>query len=171
MAEGLARRAAYAEAGKRMAWPLIASTATTLAAFFPLLFWPGVVGEFMKFLPITLLATLTASLLMALVFVPALGALIGKPSAMDEHARRQLAAAETGDIEQVTGFTGGYLAVLKAALRRPGLVIITAFAMLIGLQALYGMYGKGVEFFPSVEHAVSMDPLQSRRATERERVR
>jgi multidrug efflux pump len=62
-----------------MAWPIIASTATTLAVFFPLMFWPGVVGEFMKFLPITLLATLSASLAMALVFVPTLGAQIGRP--------------------------------------------------------------------------------------------
>ena len=65
---------AYALAAKRMAWPIIASTATTLAAFAPLLFWPGIVGEFMKFLPITLIATLSASLLMALIFIPVLGA-------------------------------------------------------------------------------------------------
>lgn len=74
LAEGLSRRDAYGAAAKRMAWPIIASTATTLAAFMPLLFWPGVVGEFMKFMPITLIATLTASLAMALVFVPVLGA-------------------------------------------------------------------------------------------------
>ena len=74
LAEGLSRRDAYAAAAKRMAWPIIASTATTLAAFMPLLFWPGVVGEFMKFLPITLIATLAASLAMALVFIPVLGA-------------------------------------------------------------------------------------------------
>ena len=73
MAEGLDRREAYRLAAKRMAWPITASTATTLAAFLPLLFWPGIVGEFMKFLPITLLATLTASLVMALIFVPVLG--------------------------------------------------------------------------------------------------
>ena len=54
-----------------MAWPIISSTATHLAAFVPLLFWPGMVGEFMKFLPITLIATLIASLVMALIFIPA----------------------------------------------------------------------------------------------------
>ena len=151
MAEGLSRRDAYAEAGKRMAWPIIASTATTLAAFFPLLFWPGVVGEFMKFLPITLLATLSASLLMALVFVPALGALIGKASAQDERARRQLAAAETGNVEDITGFTGGYLKVLNAALRRPGMVLLAAFGTLVGVQAYYATHGNGIEFFPNVE--------------------
>jgi len=72
--EGEPPQRAYAMAAKRMAWPIIASTATTLAAFAPLLFWPGIVGEFMKFLPITLVATLTASLAMALIFVPVLGA-------------------------------------------------------------------------------------------------
>jgi multidrug efflux pump len=72
--EGEPINKAYALAAKRMAWPITASTATTLAAFAPLLFWPGIVGEFMKFLPITLLATLTASLAMALLFVPVLGA-------------------------------------------------------------------------------------------------
>ena len=73
LSEGELPRHAYVLAARRMSWPIIASTATTLAAFAPLLFWPGIVGEFMKYLPITLLATLSASLLMALVFVPVLG--------------------------------------------------------------------------------------------------
>ena len=77
LAEGTERRVAYGLAAKRMAWPIIASTATTLAAFLPLLFWPGVVGEFMKFLPITLIATLIASLAMALIFLPVLGTNLG----------------------------------------------------------------------------------------------
>lgn len=74
LTEGVSKQEAYGLAAKRMAWPIMASTATTLAAFLPLLFWPGIVGEFMKFLPITLIATLTASLAMALIFVPVLGA-------------------------------------------------------------------------------------------------
>jgi multidrug efflux pump len=49
MAEGLHRREAFGVAAKRMAWPIIAATATTLAAFLPLLFWPGIMGEFMKY--------------------------------------------------------------------------------------------------------------------------
>lgn len=57
IAEGLDRSAAYAFGAKRMAWPVIASTATTLSVFVPLLFWPGIVGEFMKYLPITVLVT------------------------------------------------------------------------------------------------------------------
>ncbi len=64
---------AYSQAARHMAWPIGASTATTLAAFLPLLFWPGLVGEFMKFLPVTLISVLSASLLMALIFLPVLG--------------------------------------------------------------------------------------------------
>ncbi|MDH5410945.1 MAG: efflux RND transporter permease subunit, partial [Alphaproteobacteria bacterium] len=92
MTEGEPRKLAYAMAAKRMSWPIIASTATTLAAFLPLLFWPGIVGQFMKYLPITLIATLAASLVMALVFVPTIGAFIGKPGAEDEHTAQALAA-------------------------------------------------------------------------------
>ena len=84
MSEGLHRREAYAEAAKRMSWPIISSTATTLAAFAPLLFWPDVVGEFMKYMPITLIAVLASSLAMALIFVPTLGALIGKAGAAND---------------------------------------------------------------------------------------
>src|SRR5690349_9081842 len=66
LAEGMAPREAYRLAASRMAGPVIAATATRVAAFSPLLFWPGVVGEFMKYLPITLIATLSASLAVAL---------------------------------------------------------------------------------------------------------
>jgi len=71
---GYANSQAFAAAAKRMAWPIIASTATTLAVFVPLIAWPGVMGQFMKFLPITVIICLTASLFMALLFLPALGA-------------------------------------------------------------------------------------------------
>ena len=61
-----------------MSGPVIAATATRVAAFSPLLFWPGVVGQFMKYLPITLIATLSASLAVALFFTPTLGSLLGR---------------------------------------------------------------------------------------------
>ncbi len=55
-----------------IAWAIIASTATTLAAFIPLLFWPGMMGAFMEFLPVTLIIVLSSSLFVALVILPAL---------------------------------------------------------------------------------------------------
>jgi len=145
MAEGAHRREAYARAAKRMFWPITASTATTLAAFMPLVFWPGVVGEFMKYLPITLLATLSASLLMALIFLPTMGSLIGRPS--------KLAKVSIGDgpLEQIGGFTGTYLAVLRGALKRPVMVLMASVLLLVGVNFAYATFGKGVEFFPEVE--------------------
>ena len=74
--EGLTIKESFAGASKKMARPIISSTATTLAAFVPLLFWPGLAGEFMKYLPITLICVLTSSLFMALLFVPVLGTII-----------------------------------------------------------------------------------------------
>ena len=76
--EGLSITESYALASKKMALPIIASTATTLAAFMPLIFWPGLAGEFMKYLPITLICVLTSSLFMALLFVPVVGSSSGK---------------------------------------------------------------------------------------------
>ena len=74
--EGLTIKESFAGSSKKMARPIISSTATTLAAFVPLLFWPGLAGEFMKYLPITLICVLTSSLFMALLFVPVLGTII-----------------------------------------------------------------------------------------------
>jgi len=151
MAEGIDRRDAYSSAARRMSWPIIASTCTTLAAFIPLAFWPGIMGEFMKFLPITLIAVLSASLLMALVFVPTLGSLFGKTGTMTRETRRNLAAAETGDLNTVTGVTGSYIRFLKKSLKRPWLNVGAVTLVLIGIYIAFGTYGRGVELFPDVE--------------------
>ena len=151
MAEGQPRREAYAFAARRMAWPIIASTATTLAVFMPLLFWPGVVGEFMKFLPITLLATLSASLAMALIFVPTLGQLLGKVSPLGKDSLRSLAASEQGELHEIRGLTGVYLRLLERLLAHPLKILMLASAFLVAVYGAYALYGKGVEFFPSVE--------------------
>ncbi len=156
MAEGLPRKEAFGAAAKRMAWPIISSTATTLAAFAPLLFWPDIVGEFMKYLPLTLIAVLASSLFMAMIFVPTLGALIGKPGAASDSATmKMLAAAEHGDVMQIKGFTGWYVHVLDKALRNPGKVLLAALLMLVLAQVAYFRFGKGVEFFPDIEPEVA----------------
>ncbi len=71
--EGARPMQAYADAAKRMFWPIVSSTATTLCAFLPMLFWPGVPGEFMGMLPVTLIFVLSASLIVALIYLPVLG--------------------------------------------------------------------------------------------------
>ncbi len=151
LSEAVPRRQAYLQASQRMAAPIIASTATTLAAFLPLVFWPGIVGEFMKFLPMTVLLTLSASLLMALIFVPTIGAVIGKPADISSRALRTLNAGESGDLFSISGFTGRYLTLLAQAVKRPGRVMASAIGLLIGVLLLYGRIGPGVEFFPDVE--------------------
>ena len=95
MSEGMPPRDAYALAAKRMSGPVIAATATRIAAFSPLLFWPGVVGQFMKYLPITLIATLSASRVVALFFTPTLGALLGKAERADEPGSGRVSPARS----------------------------------------------------------------------------
>ncbi len=149
MSEGEPPKVAYGLAAKRMSWPIIASTATTLAAFLPLVFWPGVVGEFMKYLPITMVATLSASLFMALIFVPTLGSVLGKASTSAElAAERQLAKT---NVTELPGFAGAYIRVLAGALRHPGKVLLGSVILLVTIFAAFVNVGKGVEFFPDVE--------------------
>lgn len=134
MGEGMEKRAAFAEASHRMAGPVIASTLTRIAAFSPLLFWPGIVGEFMKYMPITLIATLSASMVYALIFVPTLGAIIARP--FKEPPRHK---------------DGAYMWVVGKAIRHPVIVLLLAASALFAVPYTYGKIGKGVEFFPNVE--------------------
>lgn len=135
MVEGMPRAAAFELAAHRMAGPVIAATMTRIAAFSPLLFWPGVVGEFMKYMPITLIATLSASMLYALVFTPTLGAHFAKASPHPEGEGRE----------------GLYMRVVARAIRHPRLVLAVALALLVSVPLAYGKWGAGVEFFPNVE--------------------
>ncbi len=151
MAEGMKKHDAYSSAARRMAWPIIASTCTTLAAFVPLAFWPNEMGEFMKYLPITLIAVLSASLLMALLFVPTLGSIFGASGAMSEQARRDLTVAETGNLNEVSGMTGRYIRFLKRSLRRPWLNVAAVTAILIATYTAFFVFGRGVELFPEIE--------------------
>ncbi len=84
LAEGARPMQAYTDAAKRMFWPIISSTATTLCAFLPMLFWPGVPGEFMGMLPVTLIFVLTASLIVALIYLPVLGGVAARFSRLIE---------------------------------------------------------------------------------------
>jgi len=154
-AEGQSRVEAYKHAAQRMAWPVIASTVTTLAAFIPLLFWPGVIGEFMVYMPITLICVLTASLFMALVFVPNLGAVIGgTPPDGGERAW------QPGD--PLTGWTGRYVVFLQSVLPHSGKVLCLAVIILISTFGLYSVVGKGVEFFPDVAPEQAIVKIRAR---------
>jgi multidrug efflux pump len=162
MAEGINRHDAYSSAARRMAWPIIASTCTTLAAFIPLAFWPNEMGEFMKFLPITLIAVLTASLIMALLFVPTLGSLFGSSGAISEQARKDLTLAESGDLNEVSGFTGRYILFLRKSLVRPWINVGAVSLVLFGIVVAFIVFGRGVEFFPYVEPEFATVDIRAR---------
>jgi multidrug efflux pump len=162
MAEGESRFDAYSRAAIRMSWPIIASTCTTLAAFVPLALWPGTSGEFMKYLPITLIAVLAASLIMALIFVPTLGSLFGRTGATTAEMKRNLAAAETGDLNHVTGFTGTYVRLLRRSLRRPWRNVAAVTGLLLAVYAAFFTFGRGVEYFPEVEMPFGMVDIRAR---------
>jgi multidrug efflux pump len=134
MQEGMNRVEAFHLASQRMAGPVIAATMTRIAAFSPLLFWPGIVGEFMKYMPITLIATLSASMLYALVFTPTLGAVFAKNTHAEPPPK-----------------DGLYMWFVKRAMNHPFMVVFLAVAILFAVPMAYGKYGKGVEFFPNVE--------------------
>ncbi len=80
LAQGARPMQAFTDAAKRMFWPIVSSTATTLCAFLPMLFWPGVPGEFMGMLPVTLIFVLSASLIVALIYLPVLGGVAARVS-------------------------------------------------------------------------------------------
>ncbi|NWG46618.1 MAG: efflux RND transporter permease subunit [Alphaproteobacteria bacterium] len=151
MAEGLDRAHAYALASKRMFWPIVSSTATTLAAFFPLLFWPGVSGKFMSYLPITVIFVLTASLLVALIFLPVLGSVFGKSSGASSDVARALALDEEGDIRDVKGITGSYARIISRLTQYPLRVLGVVIGTIFLIQFAYSSANLGSEFFVDTE--------------------
>ena len=153
MAEGLPKKEAYILAAKRMFWPVVSSTATTLAAFLPLLLWPGTPGEFMSYLPITVIIVLSASLVTAMIFLPVIGSIFGKTEA-DEAASetaRKLSGNASFDYNEVRGISGLYIRTLQKLVQRPGLVIITSIIIVVSVFMAFQKYNNGVEFFVDTE--------------------
>ncbi|MFN7662165.1 MAG: efflux RND transporter permease subunit [Alphaproteobacteria bacterium] len=151
MAEGLDRMAAYRAAALKMSSPVMSSLATHIVVFLPLLFWPGIVGEFMKFLPLTLIFTLGMSLFVALLLIPVLGSYWGKLNIKDTDKIKELASVETGSLGKITGTAGAYVRILKAFLQAP-LKSLMGIVCLVGLIFfVYVKWGRGVEFFPDIE--------------------
>lgn len=152
MAEGLDRKEAYAMAAKRMFWPIVASSATTLAAFFPFLFWDSLVGKFMSYLPITLIFVLVASLIMALIFLPVLGSVIGGRGA-DEDDNNALVEVSgvAGDPLRASGWFGKYARTTSALIARPIIVTLGAVAVIVSIFMWFGSTTHKSELFLDVE--------------------
>ncbi|MEW5909188.1 MAG: efflux RND transporter permease subunit, partial [Thermodesulfobacteriota bacterium] len=159
MEQGVPRIPATMRATSEVAYPVIGSTLTTLVAFFPMIFWPGIMGEFMKYLPITLIVTLSSSLFVALVINPALAAFFirvkGKPvDPANGMTADQLQAAGEKPAE-IRGFIlRFYTRFLAGALNHRGLVILISFSGLILFFMTWVLtigLEKPVEFFPDID--------------------
>ncbi len=149
MNDGDHPRTAYNKAAKRMSWPVTASAITTLAVFFPLLFWPGLVGEFMRYLPITVILALSASLAMALIFIPVFGEGIARQQKTNNQTEPSLIAHLYGKL-------------LSKMLHHPGKILMMALITLVGSYIAYFYLGKGIEFFPDVEPEFALIQVHAR---------
>jgi multidrug efflux pump len=147
MTEGEAPRDAFAEGARRMFWPVVSATATMIAAFLPMLFWPDISGKFMSYFPITLIIVLSASMIVALVFVPVLGGIFGHAPPYDEDHERAIEASETGDWRTIPGITGWYARLSENLSHYPGRVIAGAMAIVIVIITLFIAFNHGIEFF------------------------
>ena len=120
-----------------VAWPVITSTLTTVVAFMPLVFWPGIVGDFMKYLPVTVMFMLMSSLFVALVISPTASSLV--------------AGGRARELKHGHWFLNGYRRFLSAAMRKWNVTLSLALGLLVALIVLYRFFGKGVEFFPKID--------------------
>jgi multidrug efflux pump len=139
--EGLSRIEAARQGSAEVAWPVATSTLTTLAAFSPLLFWPDIIGEFMSYIPETLIITLTSSLFVALVINPAICSVLikkGKKNFDDDRT-------------DFHPFVRSYESTLRSALKHRGLLLVVSILILYLSGQLYGLYGKGVTLFVDTE--------------------
>ena len=141
MAEGLNRLDAYTQSYKRMLWPIVSSTATTLAAFLPLILWPGVSGEFMKWMPFMVSLVLISSLFSALIFIPVMGSLFGKTEKTNITRLN-----ENFDINKLTGYTSVYVKVLSKLIKAPIVTIVSSLIVVVILFNLYANFNAGARY-------------------------
>jgi len=151
MAEGLHRQEAYGMAAKRMFWPIVASSATTLAAFFPFLFWDSLVGKFMSYLPITLIFVLVASLVMALIFLPVLGSVVGGRGTSETDSALAEVSGADGDPLDAPGWLGGYARATAELIKRPLIVTFGAVLTIVAIFVWFGSTPHKSELFLDVE--------------------
>ncbi|MBO6919026.1 MAG: efflux RND transporter permease subunit [Rhizobiaceae bacterium] len=130
--EGMEPAEAYKRSARLMFWPVVSSTATTLAAFLPLLLWPGVPGEFMGYLPRMVIIVLAASLLTALVFLPVTGTLFAQVSAVIARFAKYIVAVLVMAIVAVGLVASPALAEFAEPVKYP---IAAAAAIAAGLLA------------------------------------
>jgi len=147
ISEGLNRLEAYRMASKRMFYPILSSTATTIAAFIPLIFWPGFTGQFMRYLPVTVFIVLSASLVYAMIVTPVIGSIFGQRKSTLVSGENE----QTGEFvfDKISSFYGKWL---KTFVKNPGETLIAVLMLLWFFgYAMYGNFGKGTIYFAEVD--------------------
>ncbi|UCD81105.1 MAG: efflux RND transporter permease subunit, partial [Desulfobacterales bacterium] len=142
MQQGKPRQEAARVGADQVAWPVITSTLTTLGAFAPMMFWPGIMGEFMGYLPMTLIMALSASLFVALIINPVLSARYQKVKTANPGKQNN---PKEPIVKRV------YLYILRWCLRHRWVVMLSSFVTLIAAITAFNLFGKGAEFFPETE--------------------
>src|SRR5690606_5714704 len=151
--EGVPKKEAFILAARKMFVPVVSATFTTLGAFVPLLFWPGIIGKFMSYLPIIVIVVMCASLVSALIFMPIIGAFIASthvdPKAQD--AADMVLYADKSDPKKVGGVTGVYVRTMEHLMHQPILTLGVGFALVVSMFVLYMNSNPTTEAFPASE--------------------
>ncbi|MDC3204362.1 efflux RND transporter permease subunit [Pelagibacteraceae bacterium] len=147
MLEGFDRQKAYIYSAKRMFWPIVASAATTLAVFIPLFFWPGISGQFMQMLPVTIFVVLFIALIFSLMFVPVIGSVLGKPSNASANSFKKLGSDQNFNLRDISGYIGIYVSILDKLLKKPILTLLSVFIILFTIISSFFSFGKGMIYF------------------------
>ncbi len=171
MARGVAPSRAYARAGARMFWPVTAATLTTITAFMPLMFWPGVSGKFMRYLPITVFSVLSISLIYALVITPVLGATLRRQTMrikvvlarlMNRKIKPRTVAADDADYVPTGIIMRTYDKAVTRAVQHPIVSLVFTIAILVSIFKIYGDHNAGTVFFPAVDPQFGRVEIEAR---------
>jgi len=151
--EGVSKKEAFIMAARKMFVPVVSATFTTLGAFVPLLFWPGIIGKFMSYLPTVVIVVMIASLVSALIFMPIIGAFIAS-SHVDEKEKEAadlVMYADKFDPNKVRGLTGIYVRTMQHLMQQPLITLGVGFSIVAMMFVAYFMNPTGTEAFPASE--------------------
>jgi len=151
--EGIPKREAFIMAMRKMFVPVVGATATTLGAFIPLLFWPGIIGKFMSYLPTIVIIVMVASFVSALIFMPVIGSVIASTHVDPKEKEKAdiVMYPDKFDPKKVGGLTGIYVRTMEHLLHWPLPTLAVGFGIIVSIFVSYAMNPTGSEAFPASE--------------------
>lgn len=159
MQRGMDPKKAFPHAAHRMFWPVFTSTVVKIVVFMPLLFWPNIIGQFMLFMPITVICVLINSSIYATVFQPSIGILLGKPKSY--HKKMEDLVPSKLDLAKLDPFRKKYAKLLMKVLGHAKKFTLGIFGLLVLIYIFFIAAGPGSEFFPSIEPDNAYITIQS----------